>query len=108
MNDLTDVKVGDLLCVKRSLNSDQLTAVTRITPSGRIITKYGQFNPDGFLRGETGYFRAFATPATEDDIARIRRLNLVAELERFRKWHKLTADDLKSAVAIIERYKDSP
>lgn len=109
MNDLANVKVGDKLFVKGGhYDKGHIVAVDRITPTGRVITKSGEFNPDGRKRGERGgmtWSRLRARPATEDDIAGIYRYGLVQKLERFRLWEKLNSDDLKAASQIIAKYE---
>lgn len=106
MTDLTNVKVGDKLFVKVGYyDKGQIIAVDRVTPTGRVITKVGQFNPDGRRRGDSGWERASARPATEDDIAGIYRHGLVRALTEFRHWEKMTAADLKAAADLIAKYK---
>ena len=106
MGDLADVKVGDNLFIKTAHSMGHIVAVDRITPSGRVITKSGEFNPNGRKRGDRGSWSSvWARLATEDDVAGIYRLGLVRKLESFRKWDKLSADDLKAASEIIAKYK---
>lgn len=106
MTDLLGLKVGDKLFVKRGhYDKGSIVAVDRITPTGRVITKRGEFNPNGRLRGSSGWLSETARPATEDDIAGIYRYGLVQKLESFRTWDKLSAEDLKAATAIVDKYK---
>jgi len=108
MNDLDGVKPGDRLLVKIGHHDKgHLVTVDRVTASGRVITASGEFNPNGRKRGEdrNSWSRTIARLATEDDIAGIFRLGLVSKLERFRTWDKLSADDLKAAVSIVEKYR---
>ena len=98
MNDLTGVKVGDKLCIVSRFREKC------ITPSGRVITKLGEFNPNGRMRGATGFDSTWACPATEDDIAGVHRYRLVQKLTGFRLWEKLSAEDLKAASEIIAKY----
>lgn len=105
MGDLAGVRVGDKLFIKSGhYDRGRIEAVDRVTPSGRVITKSGEFNPNGRKRGDSGWQSALARLATEDDVAGIRRHNLVQELEKFRLWDKLSADDLKAASEIIAKY----
>lgn len=105
MSDLTGVQVGDqLLVTNRSYGKGYIVTAERITPTGRVITKSGEFNPNGRKRGDTGWHSTWARKATEDDIAGIYRYGLVSKLERFRAWDKLSADDLKAASEIIAKY----
>lgn len=107
MADLLGLKVGDRLFVKRGHHDKgSIVAVDRITPTGRVITKRGEFNPNGRLRGSGGWLSEWARPATEDDIAGIYRHGLVQKLESVHSyWNKLSAEDLKTATTIIEKYK---
>jgi hypothetical protein len=108
MYDLAGVQAGDKLFVKsRHTETDMITTVDRVTPSGRVITKLGQFNQDGRLRGDHGWTGTRARRAIEDDIAAIRRYNLVRDLNEFSFWHKLSPDDLKAASEIIAKYFDA-
>lgn len=106
MNDLAGVKVGDQLFVKSGhYDKGNIVKVDRVTPSGRVITASGDFNPNGRRRGGNGWLSTWARPATEDDIAGIYRYGLVQKLAEFRLWDKLSADDLKAASEIIAKYK---
>lgn len=107
MSDLSSVKIGDKLFVQGvSYVPGYITTVARVTPTGRVITKHGEFNPNGYKRGEKGVLgRHRARPATEDDIAGIYRAGLVSRLERFRLWDKLSADDLKAVAGIVAKYE---
>lgn len=106
MNDLANVKVGDSLYVKSGrYDKGSIVTADRVTPSGRVVTRSGEFNPDGRKRGESGWMRTRARPATEDDIAGIYRYGLVSKISNFHHWEKLSADDLKAVSAIIDRYK---
>lgn len=87
MADLLGLKVGDKLFVKRGhYDKGSIVAVDRITPTGRVITRRGEFNPNGRLRGGSGYMSEWARPATEDDIEGIYRHGLVEKLVSFRAW----------------------
>src|SRR5712664_77871 len=98
---LLNVKVGDNLYVWARLGSNRIEPVLKITPSGRVITRSGTFNPNGYLRGDRHtWSQTRARPATADDIAGIYRAGLVAKLARF-SWDKLNADDLKVVAAIV-------
>lgn len=105
-NNLEGVKVGDKLYVKSGhYDKGHIVTADRVTPTGRVITKSGEFNPNGRKRGEPDWQRTWARPATEDDIAGIYRNRLVQKLTEFREWDKLSADDLKAASEIIAKYK---
>jgi len=103
MSDLAEAKVGDTLLVWSRWNK-YLTKVERVTPTGRVITKNAEFNPNGSIRGGSGSDRAHACIASSDDIAGINRNHLVNKLWHF-SWDKLNTDDLKTVGEIIARYK---
>lgn len=106
MDDLSEVKVGDKLFVKGSgYDKGHLEIVERITPTGRVITKHSKYDKSGRRIGDTGYFRARASKATEDDIAGIYRLGLVNKIEQFRRWDKLSAEDLKTTAELVAKYQ---
>lgn len=96
---LSGVKAGDTLFVV-SRFSKHLVKVERVTPTGRVITKNGEYNPNGRLRGAAGWDSPRARLATEDDIAGINRGNLVYKLERF-QWGNLDAETLKKVCELI-------
>lgn len=105
MGNLEDVKTGDKLFVKSGpYDKGCIVMVDRVTPTGRVITKSGEFNSNGSLRGDNGWQQTWARPATEDDIAGIYRYGLVQKLLQFRAWEKLGAEDLRAASEIIARY----
>ena len=104
MNDLSDVTVGTELFVTRGYQQNWIEKVERITPTGRVITKTGTYDRDGYLRGERNYWtQARARIATKDDIAGIYRLGLVSKLKGV-DWNKLSADDLKAVSEITSKY----
>lgn len=106
IGDLTGAKVGDKLFVKSGhYDKGSIVTVDRITPTGRIVTKHGEFNPNGRKRGSDGWQSTWARLATEDDVAGIFRLGLVSKIERFRAWDKLSADDLKTVSEIVSKYQ---
>jgi hypothetical protein len=105
-DDLSGAKVGDQLFVTGRFDRGHLTTVDRITPTGRVVTKSGEFNPDGSKRGDTGWHRQHARLATADDIAGINRYNLTRKLEMFRAWDKLSPDDLKAVSDIVKKHSD--
>jgi len=104
---LDGIRVGDRLCVWHRHGSNRIETAERITPTGMVVTKSGMFNKDGSLRGDTNWDRTWARPATEDDIAGIYRVGLVQKIERFRLWDKLSADELKAVVGIVDQYRKS-
>ena len=107
MTDLANVKAGDKLFVKSGhYDKGRIIVADRITPTGRVITKHGEFNPNGRKRGDSGWDSTWARPATEDDIAGIYRHGLVQKLAAFRLWDKLSAEDLKTVSALIAKYAD--
>lgn len=68
---LSGVKVGDKLCVLQRMGSKRIVVVERVTPSGRVITPAGEFNPNGTVRGQADpWNRMTARPANKDDIER--------------------------------------
>ncbi len=107
MDESLDVKAGDRLFVRGSSPYDKgfIEVVERLTPTGRIITKHHQYDPNGRRRGETGWGRHTARKATEDDIAGIYRVGLVSKIDRFRQWSKLSADDLQAVAAIVAKHE---
>lgn len=106
---LAGVKPGDKLFVKAGIHdSGSIVTADRVTPSGRVITAVGEFNPDGYRRGDSSWSRSFARRATEDDIAGVNRYRLAQKLASFRLWEKLSADDLKAAAEIIAKYEVKP
>jgi len=65
MGDLSEVTIGDLLFVKGShYDKGRLEIVERVTPSGRVITKAGQYDPSGRMRGQRGWQSRWARLAT--------------------------------------------
>lgn len=105
MNDLTGVKVGDKVFVWGGFDNGHIAVVDRVTPSGRVITKSGEFNPNGLKRGDAqSWYPTQARLANEDDIAGIYRLGLVRQLTEFQHWDKLSADDLKAVSEIVAKY----
>lgn len=105
---LENVKAGDVLCVMPTRDRNYLTTVDRVTPTGRVVTKAGEFNPKGDKRGESGgWHYTRARVATADDIAGINRASLVDKLRRF-PWDKLGADDLKRVGEIVAASKVEP
>lgn len=106
MNDPIQVAPGDKLFVSGGpYDKGHIEVVMRLTKTGRIVTEHHQYDPDGRRRGDTGWHRSRARKATEDDLAGIFRLGLVSKIERFRRWDKLSADDLKAAAEIVSKYE---
>lgn len=106
MTDLSEVRIGDKLLVWCGPHDrGRIDTVERITPSGRIVTKSGQFEREGWLRGEKSRWQTTrARPATPDDIAGINRLHMVSKITNFKKWDKLTPDELKAVSEIVKRH----
>jgi hypothetical protein len=78
----------------------------RVSLTGRVTTKTGVFDWDGYLRGERhAWHRTKARPATEDDIAGINRVALVSRLREFQAWEQLSPDELKVVDEIFGRYR---
>jgi hypothetical protein len=104
VSDLAGVKVGDKLFVTSRMygSAGRIVRVGRITPSGRVITTVGEFNPNGRMRGA----EMWARPATYDDIASLNRYRLVQKLERFQLWDNLSADDLRAVSEIVAKYAE--
>lgn len=104
MGDLSGVKVGDKLCIRRShYQPSTIEIVERVTPTGRVITKSGAFERSGYMRGGDSWSRPYAWLATEDDIAGVHRYGLVSTFKQF-DWNRLTAEDLKAVDVIVKRY----
>jgi hypothetical protein len=99
---LSDVKVGVKLCVLSRLSPKRIEMVLKVTPTGRVVTRSGTFNPDGNLRGDL-FNKTRARLATDDDLIEVYRARLV---ERFRRydWNKLSSDDLKFINTILNNY----
>ena len=104
MTHLEGVKLGDRLFVKSRYDKGRIEIVDRITPTGRVVTKSGEFNPDGARRGGGRWNGALARKATDVDIASIHRERLIRKLAEFKLWERLSADDLKTATDIIAKY----
>lgn len=105
---LDGVKAGDKLCIYSRWEVNRIEVVERVTPTGRVVTRLGQFDRTGYLRGRTSSWDLMrARPATEDDIAGIYRAGLMDKIERFRGWGKLSADDLKAVAALVDQYSKS-
>jgi hypothetical protein len=106
MTELREAKPGDKLYVWCGpYDRGRIEEVERTTPSGRLITRSGAFDPDGYLRGEKGrWHRTRARPATADDVAGINRFHLVSKIASFNKWEKLTPDELKAVAEIVKRH----
>jgi hypothetical protein len=100
VTDLTAAKPGDTLFIYTRWKK-WIAKVDRVTPTGRVILQNGtQFNPNGDKRGESGWDRAHARIASDDDLASINRDALVRKLTHF-PWHKLDAENLKKIGTII-------
>lgn len=107
MSDLSNVKPGDVLYVWRNRGHGDLIPVDRVTPSGRVIAGHYTFERTGYAQGERSVWSyTYARLATQDDIASVKRDNLVAPIARFNAWSKLSPDDLNAVAAIVDRYKD--
>jgi hypothetical protein len=104
MPDLENVKAGDKIFVSERFGAGRVVEVDRVTPTGRVITKVGEFNPNGRRRGDDGWSRTFARLASEDDIAGIYRSGLVSKIEGFRNWSRLTPEELKATAAIVDKH----
>jgi len=104
---LANVKAGDKLFVQRDrYDKGSIITVDRVTPTGRVVTKMGQFDPDGWLRGDSkSWNRTTARIATEDNIAGVNRWNLVRKISEFKGWEKLSPDDLKAVAEIVRRHE---
>ena len=104
-NDLKEAKVGDTLWISdRWKPLGFLQTVERITPSGRVITKHAEYNPDGRRRGTSGFDVCYARIATPEDIAKVYRAKVLQKVSHF-TWDKLGDDDLKSVAEIVARYQ---
>lgn len=103
MDNLENVKVGDLLILRRGFGhySTRLEKVERITKTGLVVTQTGYFNRSGRLRGEQGYERTTAWPASQDDIEGVNRDLCIRELKNF-TWEKLSAQKIKAIMAQIK------
>lgn len=106
MTVLEGVKAGDRLFIKAgNYDTGRIVVANRVTPTGRVITEVGEFDPGGWKRGERNHWsRTRARRATEDDIAGVYRHGLVGKISGFSRWEKLSAEDLKLVAGIIDKF----
>jgi hypothetical protein len=107
--DLSNVKVGDALFVESSgglHGGMRIDYVVEITKAGNIKTeKSGIFLPNGYLRGEHGFYHTHARLATPQDKATILRMNRVRTIQRFSKWDSLSDTDAELVWNIVMKFK---
>jgi len=99
---LEGVKIGDKLLIDNHYN-ERISAVARITPTGRVVTENGDtFRPNGRRIGETERWRMTrARPANPADFERIRRRSAVYRLDHI-QWDKLPTETIDAVLALVD------
>lgn len=113
------VAVGDVVAYYKQAYAESgyiphkvsaLRTVTRITPSGRIITNDGEFNPDGTERGQRRSYgwgrirpmsREFQAEVEQVMATRKRRHAIITAFEGMR-WRDLPDSTLEAVVSALE------
>jgi hypothetical protein len=100
-----NVKAGDLLFINSRWNGGRIERVIRITPSGRVVTKNRTYSKAGKLSGSSGHDAEWATVATPENIAGVKKhAHRVRSVERFKSWNKFSDDDLEVVLNLIGKY----
>lgn len=107
MNELENVKVGDLMVVNGSYaHLDCLKEVERITKSQIIVNKRRYWKKNGRLVGDGDWCYGFIKPATEKDIEIINKREQKDKLLTFfRKvvWCTLSLESLQTIYDVVKK-----
>ena len=107
MNELENLKVGDLVVVRGSLIvGEELRKIERVTNSQIAIGNRRYRKKDGRLVGEGNWHYGFIKPATEKDIERINERERKDELLAFiRKvaWCNLSLESLQTICDVVKK-----
>lgn len=80
MNNLADVKVGDLL-IKHLRGSRSVVKVEKLTPTQIVVTGGNRFRKrDGYEIGSGGFYHSHIALPKEGEVESIRRENLITNV----------------------------
>src|SRR5260221_4855887 len=101
MADLSSVKAGDKLYVKRGhYDTGRIVTVDRLTPSGRVIAGTQTFEKDGRLRGGDGWNRTWAEVATQYHADKVEQAALANKMHRL-CWETHSLATLRAVQALL-------
>ena len=103
MNDLRNAKVGDKVILSSRFNDDRIVTIEKITPKGFLKVGNSLFYTNGIERS-SGWYTAHIRPATQEQIEKIEKKQLVKAV--LRKLHNLKDIDYEKAVLIENILKE--
>lgn len=107
MNELENLKVGDLVVVSGSFTSgDELRKIERVTKSQIVVNNRHFWKKDGRLVGRVEWCYGIIKPVTEKDIEHINKAKQKDELLSFiRKvaWCNLSLESLKTICDAVKK-----
>ena len=108
MNELENVKVGDLMIVSGgSAFGECLREVERVTKSQIVVNDKRRYRKkDGRLVGGVGWFCSYIRPATEKDIDFFNKVKQKNKLIAFIKevaWCNLSLDSLQTICDVVKK-----
>lgn len=105
MNDLENIKVGDLVVMHVSYSDNHLMKVERVTKSQIVIGGTHYWKKDGLLVGG-GYWSGYIRRATEKDIEFFYQVEKKKELLTFIRnvaWCNLSLDSLQTICDVVKK-----
>lgn len=104
---LQTLKPGDEVAIRDRYGREEAVEVYRLTPSGRVIVRYGsstrEFNNDGYARGEdVRWGHSCLVPITPEMRERWEVERLASRLSNVR-WGKHSLDTLRRVTAELDR-----
>lgn len=107
MNELENMKVGDLVIVSGSYAYDYcLRKVERVTKSQIVVDKHRYWKKDGRLVGGGAWCYGYIKPALEKDIERINKERQKDKLMTYLKgvaWYKLSLESLQAICDVVKK-----
>lgn len=107
MNELENLKVGDLVVVRGSLIvGEELRKIERVTKSQIVVDKRRYRKKDGRLVGGGDWCYGFIKPALEKDIERLNKVKQKNELLAYiRKvaWSNLSLESLETICDVVKK-----
>lgn len=107
MNELENLKVGNLVVVSGSFTSgDELQKIERVTKSQIVVNGRHFWKKDGRLVGRVEWRYGIIKPVTEKDIERINKAKQKDELLSFIKkvaWCNLSLESLQTICDVVKK-----